>query len=42
MDSEVSLGENDVLDHLLLHLKNHHPNMLKHSKEDMKETIKDA
>jgi predicted small metal-binding protein len=35
-------GENDVIDHIMLHAKNHHPEFLKHSKEDMKRTIKDA
>ncbi len=35
-------GENDVIDHMVLHVKNHHPEMLKHSKEDMKKMIKDA
>ena len=35
-------GENDVLDHIMLHAKNHHPEFLKHNKEDMKKTIKDA
>ena len=35
-------GENDVMDHITLHAKNHHPEFLKHSKEDMKRTIKDA
>jgi hypothetical protein len=35
-------GENDVIDHMMLHAKNHHPEMLKHSKEDMKKMIKDA
>jgi hypothetical protein len=27
---------------MMLHVKNHHPEMLKHSKEDMKKMIKDA
>ena len=34
-------GENDVIDHMMLYAKNHHPEMLKHSKEDMKKMIKD-
>jgi predicted small metal-binding protein len=35
-------GENDVVDHMMLHAKKHHPYMLKHRKEDMKKMIKDA
>jgi predicted small metal-binding protein len=35
-------GENDIIDHTMLHAKNHHPEFLKHSKEDMKKMIKDA
>jgi predicted small metal-binding protein len=35
-------GENDVIDHVMLHAKNYHPEMLKHSKEDLKKMIKDA
>lgn len=35
-------GENDVIDHIMLHAKNHHPEMLKHDKADMKKMIKDA
>lgn len=35
-------GENDVVDHVMLHAKSHHPEMLKHSKEDFKKMIKDA
>ena len=35
-------GESDVMDHITLHAKNHHPEFLKHSKEDMKRTMKDA
>jgi hypothetical protein len=35
-------GENDVFDHAMLHEKNHHPEMLKHDKADLKKMIKDA
>lgn len=35
-------GENDIVDHMTLHAKNHHPELLKHSKEDFKKMIKNA
>ena len=35
-------GENDVVDYMVLHVKSHHPEMMKHSKSDMKKMIKDA
>ena len=35
-------GENDILDHAMLHAKNHHPEMMKHDKADLKKMIKDA
>lgn len=34
--------ENDVVDHVMLHAKGHHPEMLKHNKEDFKKMTKDA
>jgi hypothetical protein len=35
-------GENDVVDHMMLHAKNHHPEFLKHDKADLKKMVKDA
>jgi len=35
-------GENDVVDHMVLHVKNHHPEMSKHGRDDMKKMVKDA
>jgi predicted small metal-binding protein len=35
-------GENDVIDHMMFHVKNHHPEFLKHSREDVKKMVKNA
>jgi len=39
---KTPFGENDVIEHAMLHAKNHHPEMMKHSKEDLKKMIKDT
>ena len=39
---KTPFGENDVIDHAMLHVKNHHPEMMKHDKADLKKMIKDA
>jgi predicted small metal-binding protein len=35
-------GEDDVLEHSMLHAKKHHPDMAKMKKEDVMKMIKDA
>lgn len=35
-------GENDIVEHVMLHAKNHHPEMMNAKKEDIKKMIKDA
>jgi predicted small metal-binding protein len=35
-------GENDIVEHAMLHAKSHHPEMAKTKKEDLMKMIKDA
>lgn len=35
-------GENDIMDHAILHAKKHHPEVMKHDKADLKKMIKDT
>jgi predicted small metal-binding protein len=35
-------GENDIVEHVMLHAKNHHPEMKNMKKEDLVKMIKDA
>jgi len=39
---KTPFGENDVIEHAMLHAKNHHPEMKNTPKADLMKMIKDA
>lgn len=39
---KTPFGENDIVEHAMLHSKNHHPDMMSMKREDIMKMIKDA